>query len=128
MEYEIYKNLANSQALSGYADSYGLSLGIPQIMFDKENKNSGDSPILNNLDEMIQSAPQGEIFLADGKSISFGELNLNDLVRYPTFYSKDRIAIRKSLTKITDQQNTQIKNFISSTTIQEAITGLNGKE
>ncbi len=128
MEYEIYKNLANSQALSGYADSYGLSLGIPQIMFDKENKNSGDSPILNNLDEMIQSAPQGEIFLADGKSISFGELNLNDLVRYPTFYSKDRIAIRKSLTKITDQQNTQIKNFISSTTIQEAITGLNGKK
>ena len=33
MEYEIYKNLANSQALSGYADSYGLSLGVPQIMF-----------------------------------------------------------------------------------------------
>ena len=128
MEYEIYKNLANSQALSGYADSYGLSLGIPQIMFDEDNKNSGDTPILNNLDEMILQAPQGEIFLADGNSVSFGELNLNDLTRYPTFYSKDRIAIRKSLTNVTDEQNTQIKNFISSTTVKEAITNLNGKK
>lgn len=128
MEYEIYKNLANSQALSGYADSYGLSLGVPQIMFDRELKYSGDTPILNNLDEMIQNAPQGEIFLADGKSVSFEDLNLSDLTRYPTFYSKDRIAIRKSLTKLTDEQNNQIKNFISSSTIKEAITDLNGKK
>ena len=77
---------------------------------------------------MIQNAPQGEIFLADGKSVSFEDLNLSDLTRYPTFYSKDRIAIRKSLTKLTDEQNNQIKNFISSSTIKEAITDLNGKK
>ena len=128
MEYEIYKNLANSQALSGYADSYGLSLGIPQIMFDEENKNSGDSPILNNLDEMIQQASEGKIFLVEGESVSFDDLNLNDLTRYPTFYSKDRIAIRKSLTKLTEQQNVQVKNFISSSTIEEAIKDLDGKK
>lgn len=128
MEYEIYKNLANSQALSEYADSYGLSLGIPQILFDRENIKSGDSPILNNLDQMIESAPEDTIFLANGNSILFDDLNLNDIKRYPTFYSKDRIAVRKSLTTLSEEQNAQIKNFISNSTVEGAISNLNGKK
>jgi len=127
MEYEIYKKLANSQALNQYSDAYGLSLGIPQLMFDEKNIESGDTPILSKLDEMIGSTLPNTMYLANGKSVSFDDLNLNDLDRYPTFYSKDRVALRKSLTKLTDEQNTQIKTFISSETVEQAIENLDGK-
>jgi len=127
LEYEIYKNLGNSQALSEYSDSYGLSLGIPQVLFDKDTYEAGDTPILNNLDQMILDAPVDTIFLADGSSISFEDLNLNDLRRYPSFFSKDRVAIRKSLTKLSDEQNSQIKQFISASTVEQAIENLEGK-
>ncbi len=127
VEYEIYKNLANSQALSSYADEYDLSLGIPQIMFDRESKESGDTPILGKLDEMISNAKPNTLFLSDGTEVSFEDLDLNDLERYPTFYAKDRVAIKKSLRTLTDEQNTQIKEFISSKEISEAIKDLDGK-
>lgn len=128
LEYEIYKNLGNAQALSEYSDSYGLSLGIPQVLFDKDKHESGDTPILDSLDQMIIDTPANTIFLADGSSVSFEELNLNDLKRYPTFYIKDRVAIRKSLTNLTDEQNTQIKQYISAQTVEEAVKDLNGKK
>jgi cytochrome c biogenesis protein CcdA len=127
LEYEIYKNLGNSQALSEYSDSYGLSLGIPQVLFDKETYESGDTPILDKLDQMIMDAPADTIFLADGSSVSFEQLDLNDLRRYPTFYAKDRVVIRKSLTNLSEEQNTQIKQFISSSTVEQAIENLEGK-
>ena len=127
IEYEIYKNLANSQALSEYADSYDLNLGIPQVLFNEDSKESGDTPILNNLDMMIEEGEENTIYLANGESVLFGELNLNDLKRYPTIYSKDRVAIRRSLTTISSEENEMIKRFISADTVQEAIEGLDGK-
>jgi cytochrome c biogenesis protein CcdA len=128
LEYEIYKNLGNSQSLSEYSDSYGLSLGIPQVLFGKDIHESGDTPILDKLDQMILDAPADTIFLADGTSVSFEQLDLNDLRRYPTFYSKDRVAIRKSLSNLSEEQNTQIKQFISATTVEQAIENLDGKK
>lgn len=128
VEYEIYKNLANSQALSSYSDKYDLSLGIPQIMFNPDSKESGDTPILGKLDEMILSAKPDVIFLSNGKEIPFNDLKLNDLERYPTFYAKDRVAIKKSLKTLSTEENEQIKQFISASTITEAIANLNGKK
>ena len=127
IEYEIYKKLANSQALSDYADSYNLNLGIPQVLFNEDSKESGDTPILNNLDMMIEQGEENTVYLADGKSVSFEELNLNDLKRYPTIYSKDRVAIKKSLTTLSGEENEMIKTFISADTVQRAVEGLNGK-
>lgn len=127
IEYEIYKNLANSQSLSEYADTYKLSLGIPQILFNKDSKESGDSPILGKLDQMIKDAEENTVYLANGSSVSFEDLNLNDLKRYPTIYGKDRVAIRKSLTNLSSDENEMIKNFISAQSIEEAIANLNGK-
>jgi len=128
IEYEIYKNLANSQVLNTYSDIYGLSLGIPQIMFDRERIKAGDTPIIESIDDLISQAKSNEIYLSNGKSVSFEELNLNDLNRYPTIYSKDRVAIRESLTKLTEEQNTVIKNFIYSDDINTAIQDISGKK
>ena len=128
IEYEIYKNLANAQMLNNYADKYKLALGIPQILFNKELHESGDTPIINNLDQMITDAVSNEIALQDGSLVTFENINLSDLSRYPNIYAKDRVAIRKSLTKLTDEQNIQIKNFIYADTIEDAIKDLEGKK
>ncbi len=127
IEYEIYNKIANSQVLSNYSDSYNLSLGIPQILFSKELKEDGDSPIISKLDEMVSSANPDEIFLQNGKSITFDKFDLNSLNRYPTIYSKDRVVLRKSITTISQEQNVQIKNFIYNSNIEQAIQGLDGK-
>ena len=128
IEYEIYKNLGNSQVLTAYSDTYNLGLGIPQILFSDKIKNYGDGPILDKLEEMISNAPADTIYLADGKYVSFKDLNLNSLERYPTIYSKDRVAIRKNLKDITQEQNEMIKGFISAPTVEDAISNLNGKQ
>lgn len=128
IEYEIYKNISNSQVLNKYADAYGLNLGIPQILFHKNISQSGDSPIIDNLNQMILDATPNEIHLSDGTSTSFEDFNLSDLGRYPNIYSKDRVAIRDSINNLTQEQNNQIKNFIYQDTIVDAINGLDGKE
>lgn len=128
IEYEIYKNLSNSQILNQYSDSYDLSLGIPQILFSNDIKESGDNPILGKLDQMISDSTADTIYLTDGSSVVFEDLNLNDLKRYPTVYSKDRVAVRKNLGDISDQQNAMIKEFISASTVDEAIANLDGKK
>lgn len=128
IEYEIYKNIANSEVLNTYSDEYGLSLGIPQIMFNKDTHESGDTPIINGIDEMITNVKANEIYLSDGKVKSFEDFKISDLDRYPSIYSKDRVAIRDSLTKLTEEQETTIKNFIYNEDISEAIKNLNGSK
>lgn len=126
IEYEIYSNVANSQAFSTYAQSFDLDLGIPQILFNKDMKGIGDAPIIENIDSMINKAVANEIPLADGRLISFEDFNLNSLVRYPTIYSKDRVAIRKSITQLSEEENEQIKTFIYSSSINDALSSLKG--
>ncbi|KKP42619.1 MAG: hypothetical protein UR32_C0009G0003 [candidate division WS6 bacterium GW2011_GWE2_33_157] len=128
IEYEIYKNLGNSQALNKYAETYNMDLGIPQLLFNSNLKESGDTPILDKLDEMILNSEANTIYLSDGNSVSFPDFNLNDLERYPTIYSKDRVAIKKSLKTLTDTQNQQIKDFIYLDNIEDAIKDLDGKK
>jgi cytochrome c biogenesis protein CcdA len=77
---------------------------------------------------MITDAVSNEIALQDGSLVTFENINLSDLSRYPNIYAKDRVAIRKSLTKLTDEQNIQIKNFIYADTIEDAIKDLEGKK
>lgn len=127
IEYEIYNNVSNSQALSTYAASFNLDLGIPQILFSKEIHAAGDTPIIENIDTMISSASANEVPLADGRLISFGDFNLNFLTRYPNIYSKNRVVIRKSITKISNEESDQIKNFIYSSSIEDAVSQLKGK-
>jgi cytochrome c biogenesis protein CcdA len=127
IEYELYNNLANGQILNEYADNYNLSLGIPQLLFNKDLKGVGDSPIIDTLDSMISQAEPNMVYLSDGKGTTFDELNLNDLGRYPTIYSKDRVAIRKSITTLSESENSAIKQFISTKELDSAIECLEGK-
>jgi len=128
IEYEIYKNLGNAQALTEYADSYELSLAVPQLLFNKDLKEAGDSPIIDNLDSMMNESSSDMVPLSNGTTIPFNDFSLNDLKRYPKIYSQDRVAIRDSLTTLTDTQDSMIKNFIYAPSIAEALDGLEGKD
>jgi cytochrome c biogenesis protein CcdA/thiol-disulfide isomerase/thioredoxin len=127
IEYEIYKSLVNGQVLNKYADEYNLSLSIPQIMFDKDNIKSGDTPIINNLNELINTSLNNLVYLSDGKSITFDQLDLNSLERYPIIFTKDKVAQRKRLTKLNEEQNNQIKQFILTDEISEILKNIKGK-
>lgn len=128
IEYEIYKNIANAQVLNEYADEYDLSLGIPQIFFKRGLHESGDTPILSSLDQMIEQASANEISLVDGSVVTFTDLPLSSLERYPSIYSKDRVAIRKSLSNLSESEEKMIKDFIYSDTIEKALESLEGQE
>lgn len=128
IEYEIYNKVANSQVLSTYADKYNLNLGIPQVFFSPSLKEEGDSPIINNLDNLVLNSNPDELYLQDGNPILFSDLNLNTLSRYPKIFSKNRVAIRESLTTLTDEENKQIKEYIYISEIESAIEGLEGKD
>ncbi len=128
LEYEIYKTVANAQIFNTYIDNYDLGLGIPQLMFGKENKNSGDTPILDNLDTMIAQAPANTVFLQEGESTTFDDFNLNSLGRYPKIFAKDRVVVRDSINNLTEQENEQIKSFIFSPTVEEGVEKLEGKK
>lgn len=127
IEYEMYRNIANAAVLNDFADNYGTDLGIPLIVFDRENKSAGDTPTINNWDTMYNSAQEGVVVLPDGNSTTWEDLNLNDLKRYPNIYGINRIATRKSITTISQEQNRMIKDFIGIENIEEAIKGLEGK-
>ncbi len=128
IEYEIYKVLANSQALDTYSKSYDLSLGIPQILFNKDLHEAGDTPILDNLEEMITNSDTGTIPLSNGKTATFEDFSINSLQRYPKIYSKDRIAIRQSLTQLSEEEDSMIKNFIYADSVGKALEGLDGRK
>lgn len=128
IEYEIYKRLANSQVLNDYATSYKLGLGIPQIFFNKDIHESGDPPIINSLNQMIEDSEINTVYLANGTSVPFSELDINSLDRYPIIYAKDRVAVRKTLKKVSHEESEMIKKFISSDTVTAAITDISGKK
>ena len=128
IEYEIYKNLGNAQVLTEYSESYDLSLGIPQLLFNNDLKEVGDSPILDNLENMISESLVDTIALSEGNTVSFDQLSLNEFIRYPKIYAKDRVAIREKLTTLTGTQNEMIKQFIYAQSVEDALTDLDGKE
>jgi cytochrome c biogenesis protein CcdA len=127
IEYEMYKNIANASIVNNLADNYGTGLGIPIVLFNKSNSETGDTPIKDNWDKMFNDSLPGEIFFPDGSSTTLDNLDLNDIRRYPRIYTKDRVAIRESVKDLTEDQNEMIKAFLLTEDINEAIKELKGE-
>lgn len=126
-EYEMYKNVANASVLNSFADNYGTSLGVPLLVFGKGNTNSGDTPIINNWDSMFESAKDNEVFLPDGSNLSWDELSISDIDRYPRIYAKDRVAIRESLSSLSKDEEEVIKQFIFSDNVNDVLPNIKAK-
>lgn len=113
VEYEVYKESLNAPLISQYHDEYNIGLGIPVILFDGDSILVGDTDIKNNLQLFITQ--QDENLIPTPEEIQdLNEFKLDQLPRYPRIYRKDRVAIRESLTELTDLQNEQILSFVTS--------------
>ena len=95
IEYEIYQKRENALLLSAYNDFYESSLGIPKVIFSKEKKIIGDSPIVNNIEWVVSGLESNPCPLLDGGK-SFEDIQLNDLHGIPSIWRNNRILIRES--------------------------------
>ena len=94
IEYEIYQQRSNAPLLSQYNDNYGSGLGIPLLIFNKDIKERGDSPILNNIRILINGLKFNDCPLAEGNSISFNDIDINLLPKFPKIWHQNKILIK----------------------------------
>jgi len=91
IEYEIYQQRENAPLLYAYDAVYGSGLGVPLIIFSKEESIVGDIPILRNLD--IEGIGANSCPLADGSSVDFSELDITSLPGKPKIWTNERILM-----------------------------------
>ena len=126
LEYEIYKEKSNASILYDYANTYNNSIGIPLIIWDKNNYRAGDNSIINNFKQDLEKSSKETVLLSN-KSVSWSDFSLNDLKGLPKIYSKDKILIKKEVnTKLTDEHDTLLKNFLIED-ISSTINDLHGE-
>jgi len=93
IEYEIYQQRENAPLIEKYSQNYNSGLGIPLVIFNKDNYIVGDRPILENVRESIDKIKKNPCPLADGSSQDFKSLNLAVLAGKPKIWQGDRILI-----------------------------------
>ncbi len=93
IEYEIYWQAENSQLITGYNDNYNSGLGIPLIIFNKDEHMIGDTPILQKTTEAIGKPDGNECPLNDGSSVSFNDLDITTLPGSPKIWKDSKILI-----------------------------------
>ena len=97
IEYEIYQQPVNAPLLFEYDSEYNSGLGIPLIIFDKDNCLIGGTPIIKNIREIIDKSGSNNCSLTDGSSVGFNNLHLTFLPGQPKIWKSERI-----LSKISD--------------------------
>ena len=94
IEYEIYQQRENAPLIEEYNKNYNSGLGIPLIIFNKEEHIIGDTPILDNARGAVEKLRGNPCPLIDGTSQKFEELNLADLPGQPKIWGEDRVLIK----------------------------------
>jgi cytochrome c biogenesis protein CcdA len=89
LKYELYQEQGNVPVMDSYISSYGITSGIPQIMFSKDVYLRGDSPIIDNLESTIASLGENSCPLANGSSLRFNDLNCDSLPGLPDVLVKN---------------------------------------
>lgn len=83
IEYEIYQQRENAPLLYQYHENYNSGLGIPLIIFNKENYIIGDKPILQGAPKILAQLEKNKCPLPDGTSIDFKDLEISSLPGKP---------------------------------------------
>jgi len=83
IEYEIYQERGNASLIYEYDDVYSSGLGIPLIIFGKDDFLIGDTPILQNIENKLEENKGNPCPLIDGTTVNFGELDISNLPGKP---------------------------------------------
>jgi len=94
VDYEVYHNQFNAPLMRKYDKTYKTSLGIPLMIFNRDNLITGDKKILKQFDSLLKNSNNNECLLPNGEKRLFSDLDLNALEGNPKFWVKDRVLIR----------------------------------
>ncbi|HDI03247.1 MAG TPA: hypothetical protein ENF67_01770 [Candidatus Pacearchaeota archaeon] len=123
IEYEIYQSRENGPLLYSYNQNYGFGLGIPLIIFSKNNYIIGDLPILNNVEgKIIELKNKGNPCLLLEKAVSFENLNFSQLEGKPKIWKDNRVLIFQEKKPI---DSSILRKLLTSDKISEALKGVN---
>ncbi len=121
IEYEIYQQPVNAPLLFEYDSEYNFGLGIPLIIFDKDNYLIGGTPIIKNTREIIDKSNSNNCSLIDGSSVDFNNLDLTFLPGQPKIWKSKRILL-----KINDGGNNEVlKRLLVIDDISSVFEGIN---
>jgi len=123
IEYEIYQQQVNAPLLFEYNSEYGSGLGIPLIIFNKDEYFIGDAPIVKNAREIINSSDDNPCSLIDGSSVDFNNLDITFLQGQPKIWKNEKILL-----KIGDGGNNKIlKELLRTDDTASVIENINYK-
>jgi len=110
IEYEIYQQQVNAPLLLEYDSQYGSGLGIPLIIFNKDEYFIGDTSIIKNTREVVNKSDNNACPLIDGSLVSFDNLYLASLLGEPKIWIDQRVLL-----KIGDKTNDKILKGLLTT-------------
>jgi cytochrome c biogenesis protein CcdA/thiol-disulfide isomerase/thioredoxin len=126
IEYEVYQKSQNASLISRYDETYDIGMGIPVIFFDKTRVLVGDKDVENNL-KLYISQQESNLIQLPSQTVNREDFNINQLEGYPKIYRKDRVAIRENITQVTDEQSTEIIDFLTKDLSQWVSTKQEGE-
>jgi hypothetical protein len=118
IEYEFVLEPENSYLIYDYNDVYQCGAGVPLVVFDKGRDVSGDTPILGNMGEMIESGPN-DCPLLD-VSVAFEDLDITSLPGKPKIWTNDRILIKSGA----GGDNALLKELLTAENLSHALEGV----
>ena len=103
IEYEIYQQKENAALLDVYDVNYNSGMGVPLIIFNKDNHIIGDRLILKEARNTIDKLEFNKCPLINGKTTDFNNLDITKLAGKPKIWLKDKILIKS------EQEDSQSK-------------------
>lgn len=120
IEYEVYQQSENAPLLYEYDSKYQSGLGIPLMIFNKEQHIAGDLSILRDVRGIIEKSGFNKCPLIDGSSIDFDDLNLTILPGFPKIWYQEKILIKAG-----SGGNSQLlKSLLTEDNLSEALKGV----
>ena len=93
IEYEIYQKQDNAAVFYTYGSEFETGYGIPMLLIKRGSYIRGDIPILDGIDDAINSNTGNRCMLIDGSSADFQELDIASLPGIPSLWKGDRILM-----------------------------------
>lgn len=94
IEYEIYQQQVNAPLFLEYSSKYDFGLGIPLIMFNKDNYFAGAKLIIENTERIINKFNNNDCSLIDGSSVDFNNLDITSLEGQPKIWKNGGILLK----------------------------------
>jgi len=120
IEYEIYQLRENAPLLEPYSSAYNTGMGVPLIIFNKNQHIIGDSPIISSIESVLTKLKSNPCPLANGTMKAFTNLDITALPGKPKLWANNRILIKTGK----GGNNETLKKLLTAKNIASALSGV----